>query len=223
MIAWSPALEEGRRRLEGLPPLGEELPQTRGQLAREVPLLLVGAVVVAFLVKTFLAQLFFIPSVSMTPQLKVGDRVAVSKLAYQLHDPRRGDVVVFNAPFGGRPDRSSAPVKALRGVLRAVGLAQPSTEELIKRVIALPGETVEGRADGHVYVNGHVLFEPYLPPGLVEGRSFPPVRIPPGHLWMMGDNRSNSFDSRYFGPIAESRVVGRAVWRVWPPNRVAFL
>ncbi len=223
MIAWSPALPEGRHRVEGLPPLGADPPQSAGQLAREVPLLLVGAVVVAFLVKTFLAQLFFIPSVSMVPQLEVGDRVAVSKLAYELHQPHRGDVVVFNAPFGGRPDRSSAPVKVLRSVLRAVGVAQPSTQELIKRVIALPGETVEGRMDGHIYVNGHLLFEPYLPPEVLEGRSFPPVRVPAGHLWMMGDNRSNSFDSRFFGPVAESRVVGRAIWRVWPPARLAFL
>ena len=222
MIAWQPAVAGGRLEA-GLPPLGVEPPVTAGQLLREVPVLLVGAVVIAFVVKTFLAQLFYIPSASMVPQLNVGDRVAVSKLAYDLHPVRRGDVVVFHAPVQPKPDHAPAIWRAVRSFFQAVGLAQPSTEEFIKRVVALPGETVEGRTNGHIYVNGHVLIEPYLPANVMEGLPFAPVTVPKGRVWVMGDNRSDSQDSRFFGAISQSRIVGRAIWRVWPLNRLSFL
>jgi signal peptidase I len=102
-----------------------------------------------------------------------------------------------------------------------VGLVQPSTEEWIKRVVALPGETVEGR-DGAVWINGRRLIEPYLRDDVTIS-SFPPQVVPADHLWIMGDNRTNSTDSRVVGPIAMSSVVGRAVLTVWPPGRAAFL
>ena len=136
-----------------------ETAPSRGQVAREIPLLLALAILIAFLVKTFLAQAFFIPSGSMIPQLDVGDRVVVSKLAYDLHDPRRGDIVVFDAPPTVRakpPSHESGARRAVRGVLQSIGVLQPSTEEYIKRVVGLPGETVLGR-DGHVFVNGREL------------------------------------------------------------------
>ena len=103
----------------------------------------------------------------------------------------------------------------------ALLLRQPEVEEFIKRVIALPGETVEGH-DNAVYVDGRKLIEPYLPPGTSIG-DFDPVKVPPGHLWVMGDNRTNSSDSRVFGPIRADTIVGRAILRVWPPQRTAFL
>jgi signal peptidase I len=179
------------------------------------------AVLVAFVVKTFVAQVFYIPSGSMIPQLEINDRVVVSKLAYRLHSPRRGDVVVFDAPGGHTPDNSPAPVRAAKAVLGAIGLSAPSTEEYIKRVIALPHERVEGR-DGKVFVDDRQLVEPYLPPGDVTS-DFGPVVVGAGQLWVMGDNRDNSADSRVFGTIPQSTIVGRAMARLWPPGRAAFL
>ena len=194
-------------------------PATR--LLREVALLVVTAIVIAVGVKSFVAQAFYIPSGSMIPQLAVNDRVVVSKLAYRLHDPRRGDIIVFDAPNPAPEPERSLPDKVIRGIVQSVGLSPPSTKEFIKRVIALPGERVEGR-DGHVYIDGRLLVEPYLPPGMATS-DFGSRTIDPDHLWVMGDNRGNSSDSRVFGPIRRDTVVGRALVRVWPPGRTAFL
>lgn len=195
--------------------------------AREVPLLLVSAAVVAFLLKTFVAQAFYIPSESMLTQLRVDDRVVVSKLAYRLHAPRRGDIVVFDCPAAScvedrRRGAGGSPVtRVLRRVAEGVGVVQPSTEEFIKRVVGLPGETVEGR-DGRVFVDGRALVEPYLAAATVTS-DFPATPVPSGRLFVMGDNRANSSDSRVFGPIPRSSVVGRTVVRVWPPSHASFL
>ena len=185
--------------------------------AKELGLLFVIALLVVWPVRAFLAQAYYIPSESMTPQLAVNDRVVVSKLAYDLHDPHRGDIVVFDAPPGQptRPDRASAPIRFIRR------LFQPSTHEYIKRVVALPGERVEARK-GRILINGKRLVEPYLPPGTTT-RDFTVRVVPDRQLWVMGDNRSNSEDSRVFGPIRRSTVVGRAVVRVWPVQRISFL
>jgi signal peptidase I len=191
----------------------------------EYPLLVAVAVGVAFVVKTFVAQAFFIPSASMVPALEVGDRVVVSRLAYRLHEPRRGDVVVFDCPPRATCSRGAAggplPLRVLRAVLEAVGLRQPSTEEFVKRVIALPGERVEARG-GVVYVDGRRLVEPYLPSGTATS-DFGPVTLGDGEYWMMGDNRPNSQDSRFFGPVRRAAMVGRAILRAWPPSRVGYL
>jgi signal peptidase I len=180
--------------------------------------------VVAVLVRGFAGQAFRIPSESMVPQLHVGDRVIASKLAYRLHDPRRGDVLVFACPpAAGCPQAAprSAPGRTVDAVLEAVLLRQPRGEAYIKRVIGLPGERVEGRA-GAVWVDGRRLTEPYLPEGMVTS-DFPPTRVPAGSLWVMGDNRTGSSDSRVFGPIRRDSVVGRAIWRVWPVWNASFL
>lgn len=162
--------------------------------------ILLGAVVVAFLVKTFLLQAFYIPSASMDPTLKVKDRVLVNKLSYDFHDVNRGDIIVFKSP----PGETNADIK-----------------DLIKRVVGLPGETVEAR-DGHVLINGKLIDDSYLSKGVTTS-SFPPQKIPPGSVWVMGDNRSNSKDSRFFGPISEGLIVGRAFIRVWPLTTFGFL
>lgn len=180
-------------------------------------------VVVAVLVRSFVAEAYYIPSGSMEPGLQINDRVVVSRLAYHLHAPRRGDIVVFKAPAGVLPRGSSAGNVVARGLGalgKAMGLVD-DTSVLIKRVIALPGEIVEGR-NGRVSVNGLLLEEPYLAPGTLTS-DFGPFRIPAATLWVMGDNRGNSEDSRVFGAIPRRTVIGRAVWRVWPPTRLSFL
>lgn len=158
-----------------------------------------GALLVAFLIKTFLLQAFYIPSLSMAPTLKVNDRVLVNKLSYDLNDVNRGDLVVFESP----PNEGS------------------QTKDLIKRVVGLPGETVESRS-GQIYINGQVLEEPYLQADVTTG-TMEKVTVPPEHLWVMGDNRANSRDSRFFGAIPEDLVIGRAFVRVWPITALSLL
>jgi len=191
------------------------------QVVRELGFLVVTAVIIAVVVKSFVAQAFYIPSGSMLPQLQINDRVVVSKISYRLHDPHRGDIVVFDAPGEKVPDTSALPVRALRGIVQSIGLAAPSTDEYIKRVIALPGERVEGH-DGKILIDGRSLNEPYLTSEVVTSE-FAAVVVPPGDLWVMGDNRTNSADSRVFGPVPESTVVGRAFVRLWPFTHVSFL
>jgi len=157
----------------------------------------VAAFTVALLVRATVVQAFYIPSVSMDPTLRVHDRLLVEKVSYQVHDIRRGDIVVFE-----RPPR----------------MRDESVKDLIKRVIALPGETVEGRG-GQVYVDGRRLSEPYLPEGRTTS-DFAPVTVPLDAYFVMGDNRSASYDSRYWGTVDRSLVVGRAVVRVFPPGRI---
>ena len=169
----------------------------------EWAVVVVGALVVAFVVKTFLFQAFYIPSESMEPTLDVGDRVLVNKLSYDAHDVNRGDLVVFE-----RPDDGFAVVPG-------------ETEDLIKRVVALPGETIEAR-DGVVYIDGRRLEEPYLT-GEVLTQNLPPTEVPDGHVFVMGDNRNNSEDSRVFGAVDESLIVGRAFLRVWPLDDLSLL
>lgn len=158
-----------------------------------------AALLAAVVIKTFLLQAFYIPSVSMVPTLEVKDRVLVNKLSYRLHEVNRGDIVVFE-----RPPNEVGTVR-----------------DLIKRVVGRPGETVEAR-DGKVYVDGRPLSEPYLVKG-TSTSSFGPQKVPRDHVWVMGDNRANSSDSRVFGPVPESRIVGRAFVRVWPLSALDLL
>jgi signal peptidase I len=198
---------------------------SRGRrLLVETILLVVAAIVLAVLLRGFVAEAFRIPSSSMEPQLNVGDRVIVSRTAYKLHDPRRGDIVVFDCPPAAGCDREPKRNLIVRGVhtvMEAVLLREPQPEEYIKRVIGLPGESVEGR-EGLVWINGKPLEEPYLPVG-TRTSDFGPVVVEPDRLWLMGDNRSNSSDSRVFGQVDQHTIVGRAIMRVWPPWRRAFL
>jgi signal peptidase I len=158
--------------------------------------IVVGALLLALIVKTFLVQAFYIPSGSMQTTLMEGDRVLVNKLSYRLHDIHRGDIVVFERP---------------------ADLTEGTIKDLIKRVVGLPGETIEAK-DGEVLVDGEPLDEGYLDDG-VRTENLARTVVPRGHLFVMGDNRGNSTDSRVFGPIDDDLVVGRAFIRVWPiPN-----
>ena len=192
-------------------PLAPEKP-TALRNALEWVVIAGGALLVAFVVKTFLIQAFYIPSLSMAPTLKEDDRVLVNKLSYDLHDVNRGDVVVFESP----PNEGSA------------------TKDLIKRVIGLPGETLEAR-DGQVLINGRVLPEPWLerdvqtrgPMCQVEtlpGCQGPDkIVVPPDTYFVMGDNRANSRDSRFVGAIADDLIIGRAFVKVWPVTAIGLL
>jgi len=194
-----------------------------GRIVIDGVVLLLAVVVLTTALRSLIAQAFYIPSLSMSPQLHVEDRIVVSKLAYRLHAPRRGDVLVFDAPPGlaaPKPGRS-LPSRAAHALLESVNVVKPPTTEFVKRVIGLPGEQVAGRGGG-LYVDDHLLVEPYLPAGL-RTEDFGPVAVPAGSLFVMGDNRGSSFDSRRFGPIAASSVVGRAVVKVWPLGSACWL
>ncbi len=160
---------------------------------------LVGAIAVALILRATLFQAFFIPSESMEMTLLEDDRVLVNKVSYRLGDINVGDVVVFS-----RPDDEPGEIR-----------------DLIKRVIAVPGQTVEGR-ENSVWINGQRLEEGYLADDEVI-LDFGPVTVEEGELFVMGDNRDESLDSRFFGPIEEERVVGRAFVIFWPVNRLAWL
>ncbi|MBW3548450.1 MAG: signal peptidase I [Actinobacteria bacterium] len=213
---------DARRAPAPPPAAGERAP--RRSAPGELLVLLAIAAVIALVLRALVAQAFSIPSTSMAPQLAVGDRVVVSKLAYRLHEPRRGDIVVFECPPAAgcqMVEEEPLPARAFHGLLEAVGVRQPSTEDYIKRVVAMAGERVEGRR-GAVHIDGRRLVEPYLPPSTTTA-DFGPVTVPPGQLFVMGDNRGNSSDSRVFGAIDDDTVIGRAMLRVWPPTRSAFL
>ncbi len=181
----------------------------------EFPILVVSALLIAVFIKTFLFQAFWIPSSSMEDTLHVNDRVLVSKLAFRFGDIQRGDVVVFDDP-NGTPSGESVVEAVLRNLRESVGLSTPRSE-FIKRVIAVGGDTVEV-TDGVLLVNGEVVEEPYLHP-TSDMADFGPETISEGHIFVLGDNRNASQDSRIFGEVEESSVVGNAFVIIWPIDR----
>ena len=193
-------------------------------------ILIAVAIVLAIVIKAFLFQAFYIPSASMEPTLMIGDRVLVNKLSYDLHDLHRGDIVVFAA--GPNTEWHRAGI-----------------DDLVKRVIALPGETITQCESNQVCIDGKLLKESYLPKtnGNVIDTILPPnlphitdaagkdvlvcdkdspkggCKVPAGKVFVMGDNRTNSQDARANGPIKESSIVGRVFLRIWPPSRIGFM
>ncbi|MFB9607453.1 signal peptidase I [Streptomyces roseofulvus] len=208
-------------------------PRKQRSFWKELPLLIGIALILALLIKTFLVQAFSIPSESMMNTLKKGDRVLVDKLTPWFgSEPERGEVVVFHDPGGWLETAETPKPNAVQKFLSFIGL-MPSAEEkdLIKRVIAVGGDTVSCKEGGKVVLNGKELDESaYLYPGSVPCQdSFGPVKVPQDRIWVMGDNRQNSLDSRFHqelpggGTIADDQVVGRAVVVAWPVTRWATL
>jgi signal peptidase I len=221
----------------------------------ELPLLVAVAILIAVLVKTFVIQPFYIPSESMEKTLHgcpgcKGDRILVNKPIYDLRDPHPGDIVVFHAPSGWDEEPRSVPpsnpvTRAIRGFGQLVGFVPPDGLVLVKRVIATGGQTVQGDAAGHVMISTHgpggpyrTLTEPYVyDDGSDPHAAFGPVTVPKGRLWVMGDHRNDSADSRFHcgsdasqgadgatcdptsSTVPVKEVIGKAVVIAWPPSR----
>jgi signal peptidase I len=187
-------------------------PERSNRWIVELLVVVVVAVLIAVLLRAFVVATYSIPSGSMEPTLQIGDRIVVDKLSYHLHGVDRANIVVFSTP----------PKENCAG---------PPVSDLVKRVIGLPGETIS-LSGGRVVINGHVLPEPWLPPAArtatTAGPSAAPYtlrrpyKIPSGDVYVMGDNRAQSCDSRYWGPIPQSTIVGKVDLRIWPLSRFTF-
>lgn len=228
--------EPGERAAAGSPggraPAGGHRRAAKGSFLRELPVILVVALVLSLLIKTFLVQAFYIPSRSMEDTLLVGDRVFVNKLATRFGDVERGDVVVFSDPADWLADPPRATGGGLAGTLRRglefVGLAPSTTgDDLIKRVIGVGGDRISCCDEqGRLSVNGVVLDEPYVFPGDRPSDIDFQVTVPDEALWVMGDHRSLSEDSRAHlgrpggGFVPLDNVIGRAFVVVWPLDRM---
>ena len=207
----------------------------KGSLLRELPIIIVSALVVSIIVKTFFIHFFFIPSGSMENTLQVGDRIAVNKLGSYFGEAKRGEVVVFRDPAGwlGTPSESndSKIVQTIKSGLVAVGvLPDPAKQYLIKRIIGVGGDTVTCcDKKGYLTVNGVSVSEPYIFTGDKPSDTDFKVTVPKGFVWVMGDHRGASADSRFHtddihkGMVPLSSIVGRATVVVWPLNNINFL
>jgi len=207
----------------------------KGSLLRELPLLVVVALVASLLIKTFLVQFFYIPSGSMENTLQIKDRVAVNKVPFLSRNISRGDVVVFRDPAGWLPEiydsSSNKYIAKLKTGLVAVGvLPNPAKQYLVKRVIGVAGDHVVCcNKSGKLTVNGKSITEPYIFAGNVASDMKFDVRVPEGKIWVMGDHRGASADSRFHqddvnkGFVPLSRVTGRVFAVIWPYRNITYL
>lgn len=241
-----------------VPPEPVEPEPKKKSALRELAILALIAVVLYYVMLTFVARPYLIPSESMEPTLHgctgcVGDRIMVDKISYRFGSPQPGDVIVFKGPppwnLGYKSIRSNnTALRWMQNALSFVGFVPPDENDLVKRVIAVGGQTVQCRADTGLTVNGKPLKEPYLDPATMMadpsvypclGSEFGPVTVPAGRLWVMGDNRTHSADSRAHctsvpaealkgilctgdpmsGTVPVSNVIGKARFIVWPPSR----
>lgn len=209
--------------------------QRKGSLLRELPILVAIAVIVSIVIKTFLVQFFYIPSGSMENTLLVNDRVAVNKLGNFFSEVDRGDVVVFRDTAGWLPEESGEFGSGIRDRIREglvfIGiLPDPAKQYLIKRVIGVAGDRVVCcDEDDRLTINGIAIEEPYIFPGDKASESEFDVTVPEGFIWVMGDHRGASADSRFHrddandGFVPLSAITGRAIAIVWPVKNVTVL
>ena len=193
---------------------------------REIPILLVVALAIAIIIKTFLVQAFSIPSISMAPTLERGDRILVCRICTRVSDVQRGDIIVFSNPHPGPGTDRGVIGGLLHWLGEGIGVAQPENKDYVKRVIGLPGDVVEFH-DGTLFLNGTAMDEPYLNPE-PDTQPYGPVTVPPGMLFVLGDNRAHSGDSRFppptgLGYVPEDTVIGKAFVIVYPPSRWGWL
>jgi signal peptidase I len=177
---------------------GRHLPRKGGGFGEFLVILLIAFALVFGFVRPFVIEAFYIPSKSMVPTLEVGDRVFVNKFIYRFHEPKRDDIIVFK----GIGDSTEG-----------------GQEDLIKRVVGLPGDEISVQ-DGVLFVNGERQEEPYLNPRLPDTSSFAPMTVPKGEVFVMGDNRADSRDSRFFGPVPFENIEGKAFLIFWPPGHI---
>ncbi len=189
-----------------------------GSFARELPFLLLIAFVLALVIKAFFVQAFYIPSGSMERTLLIKDRVLVNKVVYRFRDIHRGEIVVFNGLDSFDQEIVVTPAKGFgkiqRKIASVIGLGAPGEKDYIKRVIGVPGDVVACCTNGHVTVNGQELEEPYVYDD--DKVTFGPVTVEKDKLFVMGDHRGNSSDSRRHGTVPQSKVIGRAFVVIWP-------
>jgi signal peptidase I len=209
--------------------------RNKGSLFKELPVLVVVALVVSLLIKTFLVQFFYIPSGSMENTLQVKDRVAVNKLPFLSKDINRGDVVVFRDPDNWLPQitdyGTNKYVAKAKGALVAVGvLPNPAKQYLVKRVVGVAGDHIVCcTKSGNLTINDVEVTEPYIFDGNKPSEMTFDVTVPKGKLWVMGDHRSASADSRYHqedinkGFVPLSRVTGRVVAIIWPFKNITYV
>ncbi len=172
-------------------------PRKSGGVLEFLIIVLLALALVFGFVRPYVLEAFWIPSESMVPTLEVGDRVFVNKFIYRFTEPERGDIIVFENVEGER-------------------------EDLIKRIVGMPGDEVTV-SEGVLYVNGEPREEPYLNDAFPDFGYYGPTRVPEGEVFVMGDNRANSRDSRFFGPVPIENIEGEAFVRFWPPTRIGLL
>ncbi|WP_446664049.1 signal peptidase I [Flexivirga sp. B27] len=220
----------------GAIPEDTELPKSKSRwaFARELTVIVVIALVLSFLVKTFLAQPFYIPSESMEATLDVGDRIIVSKFTPQHSPLHRGDVIVFEDPksWGSQPSHPSLLKRVVKDSLVFVGVLPGGGDHVVKRIIGMPGDKVVCcTKSGKLTVNGVAITEPYINRGSVPSTVPFSITVPKDKVWVMGDNRNDSADSRLhdgnsggkLGSVPMSKITGQVVAIAWPIDRVGSL
>jgi signal peptidase I len=199
--------------------------RSRGRLSSliELPLIVAVAILMALAIQALLIKPFRIPTGSMLPTLEEEQRVLVDRVSFRFSEPETGDVVVFHPPLGSEQGRPCGVQRPLDQPC-AEPTDEPSDTNYIKRVVGVPGDELSV-IDGLVYINGQPLDEPYVKPNQTCGICNLPkeITIPPGHFFMMGDNRGASADSREWGPVPEEWIVGNAFFTYWPLPRIGVL
>lgn len=197
----------------------------KSTISAVVELIVIVAVAIglALLIQAFLVKPYVIPSGSMIPTLQIGQRVLVERVGYRVSDPEIGDIVVFHPPVGadGNPRCGKQPLPAGTACPRPV--PKQDEQNFIKRVVAGPGDTLK-IIDGHAIVNGEQIPDDFTKPcGVAPECTLPrEITILPDHYFMMGDNRGQSEDSRFWGPVPEDWIIGQAFATYWPPDRIGF-